>query len=77
MRHFSHRRNIPHAHNDTHLYTVKVATILIPSFHGLRYERVAHKLGPTESEAEVCSFLGLVYFCAPINQSNQSIKDFI
>ena len=28
--------NIPHAHHETHLHTVKVATILVPSFHGLR-----------------------------------------
>ena len=28
--------NIPRAHHETHLHTVKVDTILIPSFHGLR-----------------------------------------
>ena len=28
--------NIPHANYETHLHTVKVATILISSFHGPR-----------------------------------------
>ena len=42
--------NIPHANHETHLHTVKVATILIPSFHGLREERVAYKLGPTDKK---------------------------
>ena len=46
MRHFSHRRNKPHAYHKTHLHTMKVVTILIPSFHGLRQERVSYKLGP-------------------------------
>ena len=27
---------------------MKVVMILIPSFHGLRWERVAYKLGPTD-----------------------------
>ena len=27
--------NKPHAHHKTHLHTMKVLTILIPSFHGL------------------------------------------
>ena len=40
--------NTPHAHHETHLHTMKVVTILIPSFHGLRWERVAYKLGPTD-----------------------------
>ena len=26
----------PHAHHETHLHTMKVVTILIPSYHGLR-----------------------------------------
>ena len=37
--------------------TVKVATILIPSFHGLRYEHVAYKLGPTDKKKETTAFL--------------------
>ena len=28
--------NKPHAHHETHLHTMKVVTILNPSFHGLR-----------------------------------------
>ena len=28
--------NKPHAHHETHLHTMKVVTILIHSFHGLR-----------------------------------------
>ena len=43
MRHFSHRRNKPHAYHKTHLHTMKVVTIHIPSFHGLRQERVSYK----------------------------------
>ena len=41
MHHFSHRRavNKQHAHHKTRLHTTKVITILIPSFHGLRWER--------------------------------------
>ena len=29
---------------------MKVVTILIPSFHGLRWERRAYKLGPTDQK---------------------------
>ena len=29
-------KNNPHAHHKTHLHTMKVVTILIPSFYGLR-----------------------------------------
>ena len=29
-------QNKPHAHHETHFHTMKVVTILIPSFHGLR-----------------------------------------
>ena len=29
--------NKQHAHQETHLPTTKIVTILIPSFHGLRY----------------------------------------
>ena len=29
-------QNKSHAHHETHLHTMKVVTILIPSFHGLR-----------------------------------------
>ena len=29
-------QNKSHAHHKTHLHTMKVVTILIPSFHGLR-----------------------------------------
>ena len=47
---------IPHAHHETHLHPVKVATILIPSFHDLRKERVAYKLGPTDKK-ETTAFL--------------------
>ena len=36
MRHFSYAENKPHGHHETHLHTMKVVTILIPSFHGLR-----------------------------------------
>ena len=36
MRHFSHRRNKLHSHHKTHFHAMKVVTILIPSFHGLR-----------------------------------------
>ena len=28
--------NKPHVHHKTHLRTLKVITVLIPSFHGLR-----------------------------------------
>ena len=38
--------NKPHAYHKTHLHTMKVVTIFIPSFHGLRQERVSYKLGP-------------------------------
>ena len=31
-------KNKPHAHHKTHLHTMKVVTILIPSFYGLRYK---------------------------------------
>ena len=50
MRHFSHRRNKLHSHHETHLHTMKDVTILIPIFHGLRKERGAYKLGPTEKK---------------------------
>ena len=36
--------NKPHAHYGTHLYTMKVVTILVPSFHGLCEERLGHRL---------------------------------
>ena len=36
--HFSHHHNKPHAHHETHLHIMKVVTILIPSFQGLRQE---------------------------------------
>ena len=40
MRHFNLRRTyILHAHHETHLHTVKITTILIPSFHGLGQPR--------------------------------------
>ena len=33
--------NKPHAHHESHLHTIKVVKIqFIPSFHGLRYERL-------------------------------------
>ena len=48
--------NVPHSHHETHLHTVKVATIFIPSFDGLRQERVAYKLGPTDKK-ETTAFL--------------------
>ena len=35
--------NKPHSHHETHFHTMKVVTILIPSFHGLRYRNA----GPT------------------------------
>ena len=37
--------NKPHAHHESHLHTMKVVTILIPSFHGRRLEH----LGPQPS----------------------------
>ena len=49
-RYSSHPQNKPHAHRETHFHTMKDVTILIPSFHGLRYERGAYKLGPTEKK---------------------------
>ena len=42
--------NNRHAHHETHLHTTKVVTILIPSFHGLGWKRMADKLGPTDRE---------------------------
>ena len=35
-----------HSHHETLFHTMKVVTILIPSFQGLRKERVSYKLGP-------------------------------
>ena len=42
--------NKPHAYHKTHLHTLKIITILIPSFHGLRQERVSYKLGPRQKK---------------------------
>ena len=49
--------NKPHAHHETHFHTTKVVTILIPSFHGLRKERVAYNLGKTDKEKKGRAFL--------------------
>ena len=38
---------------------MKVATILIPSFHGLCYERVAYKLGPIDKKKKRLHFQSL------------------
>jgi len=43
-------KNKPHAHHETHFHTIKVVTILIPSFHGLRKERGIYKLGPKKKK---------------------------
>ena len=42
MRHFSHRRNKLHSHHETLFHTMKVVTILIPSY--------SSKLGPTKKK---------------------------
>ena len=49
--------NKPHAYHKTHLHTLKIVTILIPSFHGLRQERVSYKLGPRQKKTETPVFL--------------------
>ena len=38
---------------------MKVVTILIPSFHGLRSERWAYKLGPTDEKKKRLRFKSL------------------
>ena len=41
VRHSITSKNKPHAHHETRLHTMKeVVTILIPSFHGVRLERL-------------------------------------
>ena len=41
VRHSITSKNKPHAHHETRLHTMKeVVTILIPSFHGVRWERL-------------------------------------
>ena len=39
------------------MHTVKVAMILIPSFHGLHQEHMAYKLGPTDKKKQTTAFL--------------------
>ena len=73
MRHFSHRRKLPHANHETHLHTMKVVTIIIPSFYGL------HLVPPTpppppqkktnkQNKRNACIFRVLLCFSKLVEQ---------